>query len=228
MTSIYRAVAAAVLGDAKAARFTTVTAPERFTALRGGKIDILSRNTSWTLSRDAGEGVDFAAVTYYDGQGFLAPKTLSLASADELNGARICVQKGTASETNLADYFQARGLKYQAVVVNNGAEARARYQAEECDVFTADMAALASARSLMNTPNAHVILPTVISKEPLGPVVRQVHLDRYRRWTVYATILAEAGVDRSPRRTSSRPRPIPGIAAAAGRREIWGRSGAEA
>ncbi|MBT9472434.1 MAG: amino acid ABC transporter substrate-binding protein [Pseudomonadota bacterium] len=195
---VCRAVAAAVLGDAKAARFTTVTAPERFTALRGGKIDILSRNTSWTLSRDAGEGVDFAAVTYYDGQGFLAPKTLSLASADELNGARICVQKGTASETNLADYFQARGLKYQAVVVNNGAEARARYQAEECDVFTADMAALASARSLMNTPNAHVILPTVISKEPLGPVVRQDDpaWTDIVRWTVYATILAEElGVD---------------------------------
>ncbi|MDP1599761.1 amino acid ABC transporter substrate-binding protein [Phenylobacterium sp.] len=195
---ICRAVAAATLGDANAVRFTPVTAPDRFTALRAGKIDMLSRNTSLTLSRDAGEGVDFPAITYYDGQGFLAPKALGLASADELNGARICVQKGTASETNLADYFQARGLKHLAVVVKDTSEALARYQADECDAFTADMGALASARSLLNSPNAHVILPTVISKEPLGPVVRQddpAWADIVR-WTVVSLVAAEElGVD---------------------------------
>jgi len=190
---ICRAVAAATLGDAKAVRFSAITAQERFKALQAGQIDILSRNTSWTFSRDAGLGLDVAAITYYDGQGFLAPKALALSTADELNGARICVQAGTASEANLADYFRARGLKYQPVVLNSEAEARGAYQAEKCDAFTADVAALASARSVMNNPGAHVILPTVISKEPLGPVVRQddpVWTDIVR-WTVYALVLAE-------------------------------------
>lgn len=190
---ICRAVAAAVLGDAKAVRFTAIPAQDRFSSLLSGKIDILSRNTSWTLSRDAADGVDFPAITYFDGQGFLAPKALGLTTADELNGARICVQQGTASESNLTDYFQARGLKHQAVVVKSEAEARQRYQAEDCDAFTADMSALASARSLMNNPNDHVILPTVISKEPLGPVVRQDDpaWTDIVRWTVNALIVAE-------------------------------------
>jgi general L-amino acid transport system substrate-binding protein len=190
---ICRAVAAAVLGDAKAVRFTPVSAEDRFELLRSGKIDVLSRNTSWTLGRDAGEGVDFAAITYFDGQGFLAPKALALTSADELNGAKICVQQGTASEVNLADYFRSRGLKYEAVLVKDEAEARARYQGDGCDVFTADVSALASSRSVMNNPNAHVILPTIISKEPLGPVVRQDDpaWTDIVRWTVYSLILAE-------------------------------------
>lgn len=190
---ICRAVAAATLGDAKAVRFTPVEAADRFETLRSGKIDVLSRNTSWTLARDAGEGVDFAAITYFDGQGFLAPKSLNLTSADELNGARICVQRGTASETNVEDYFKARALKYTPVVTNTEAEARALYQAEGCDAFTADVSALASARSVMNSPNAHVILPTVISKEPLAPVVRQDDpaWTDIVRWTVNALILAE-------------------------------------
>ena len=189
---ICRAVAAAVLGDAKAVRFTPIQAQDRFAALSSGKIDILSRNTSWTLARDAG-GLDFPAVTYFDGQGFLATKALALASADELNGARICVQAGTASEENLADYFKTRGLKYRAVVAASEAEARETYQAEGCDAFTADVSALASARSLMNNPNAHVILPTVISKEPLGPVVRQDDpaWTDIVRWSVYALMLGE-------------------------------------
>ncbi len=190
---ICRAVAAATLGDAKAVRFTPVDAADRFAALRGGRIDVLARNTSWTLARDTGEGVDFAAVTYFDGQGFLAPKALNLTSADELNGARICVQHATASEANVEDYFRTRGLKYTPVVTKTEAEARAVYQSEGCDAFTADVSALASARSVMNSPNAHVILPTVISKEPLAPVVRQddpVWTDIVR-WTVYSLILAE-------------------------------------
>lgn len=190
---ICRAVAAATLGDAKAVRFTPVDAQDRFAALQTGRIDILSRNTSWTFSRDAGIGVNFAAVTYYDGQGFLVPKVLNLTSANELNGARICVQAGTASEANLADHFKARGLTYVPVVVKSEEEARNRYQADECDVFSADVSALASARSVMNSPNAHVILPDIISKEPLGPVVREDDpaWGDIVRWTVFALILAE-------------------------------------
>jgi general L-amino acid transport system substrate-binding protein len=190
---ICRAVAAAVLGDADAVRYRAVSAQNRFAELQDGSVDILSRNTSWTLSRDAGLGLDFAGITYFDGQGFMAPRSLNLTSADELNGARICVQAGTATETNLADYFRARGLELTPVVLDEEAEARAAYEAEACDVFTADVSALASARSLMSNPNAHVILPTVISKEPLGPVVRQDDpaWTDIVRWTVNALIIAE-------------------------------------
>lgn len=190
---ICRAVAAAVLGDANAVRFRALSAQSRFAELQDGSVDLLSRNTSWTLSRDAGLGLDFAAITYYDGQGFLAPRSLNLTSADELNGARICVQVGTAAETNLADYFRARGLEFTPVTLDDEGAARAAYEAETCDVFTADVSALASARSLMSNPNAHVILPTVISKEPLGPVVRQDDpaWTDIVRWTVNALIIGE-------------------------------------
>jgi general L-amino acid transport system substrate-binding protein len=190
---ICRAVAAAVLGDAQKVRFTPVKGEDRFSALQRGEIDILSRNTSWSFSRDAGLGLDFAATTYFDGQGFLAPKALGLTSAAELSGARICVQAGTASQDNLADFFRARGLNYKPVVVASEAEARRLYENDGCDVFTADVSALAGSRSVLNNPGAHVILPDVISKEPLGPVVRQndpVWADIVR-WTVYATILGE-------------------------------------
>jgi general L-amino acid transport system substrate-binding protein len=188
-----RAVAAAVLGDASKVRFTPIPGQDRFSALQKGEIDILSRNTSWSFSRDAGLALDFAATTYFDGQGFLAPKALGLTSAQELSGARICVQAGTASEENLADFFRARGLTYKPVVVASEAEARRLYDNDGCDVFTADISALAGSRSVLNNPGAHVILPDVISKEPLGPVVRQndpVWADIVR-WTVYATILGE-------------------------------------
>lgn len=190
---ICRAVAAATLGDANAVRFVPVSAEERLAALATGKIDILSRNTSWTMGRDAGMGVDFPAVTYFDGQGFLAPKALALTSAGELGGARICVQAGTASQQNLADFFKARGLRYREVLVKDDAEARDRYQNDGCDAFTADVSALASSRSVMNNPNAHEILPEVISKEPLGPVVRQDDptWTDIVRWSVYALMLAE-------------------------------------
>lgn len=190
---ICRAVAAAVLGDANKVRFTAITGPDRFGALQKGEIDILSRNTSWSFSRDAGLGLDFAATTYFDGQGFLAPKSLGLTSAEELSGARICVQAGTASQDNLADFFRARGLNYKPVLVGSEAEARRLYENDGCDVFTADISALAGSRSVLNNPGAHAILPDVISKEPLGPVVRQndpVWADIVR-WTVYATILGE-------------------------------------
>jgi general L-amino acid transport system substrate-binding protein len=190
---VCRAVAAAVLGDASKVRFTPIGGPDRFGALQRGEIDILSRNTSWSYSRDAGLGLDFSATTYFDGQGFLAPKALGLTSAEELSGARICVQAGTVSQDNLADFFRARGLSYKPVVVASEAEARRLYENDGCDVFTADISALAGSRSVLNNPGAHVILPDVISKEPLGPVVRQndpVWADIVR-WTVYATILGE-------------------------------------
>lgn len=190
---ICRAIAAAVLGDAGKVRFTPITAKDRFSALQRGEIDVLSRNTSWSFSRDTGLALDFAATTYFDGQGFLAPKALGLTSAEELSGARICVQAGTVSQDNLADFFRARGLTYKPVVVASEAEARRLYENDACDVFTADISALAGSRSVLNNPGAHVILPDVISKEPLGPVVRQndpVWADIVR-WTVYATILGE-------------------------------------
>ena len=190
---VCRAVAAAVLGDADKVRFTAISAQDRFSTLQKGEIDLLSRNTSWSFSRDTGLGLDFAATTYFDGQGFLAPKALGLTSAQELSGARICVQAGTASEGNLADFFRGKGIAYKPVVVASEAEARRLYENDGCDVFTADISALAGSRSVLNNPGAHVILPDVISKEPLGPVVRQndaVWADIVR-WTVYATILGE-------------------------------------
>ncbi len=190
---ICRAVAAATLGDAAKVRFTVIGGQDRFSALQAGQIDILSRNTSVTFARDAGLGLTFPVTTYYDGEGFLAPKALGLNSAEELSGARICVQSGTASAGNLEDYFRVRGLTYRPVVVPTEERARQVYEAEGCDVFSADISALAASRSLIANPGAHVILPDVISKEPLGPVVRQddpAWADIVR-WTVYATLLGE-------------------------------------
>jgi general L-amino acid transport system substrate-binding protein len=190
---ICRAVAAAALGDARKVRFTTIGAENRFARLQRGEIDVLSRNTSQTFARDAGLGVIFPVTTYFDGQGFLAPKVLGLNSAEELEGARVCVQAGTASAGNVADWFRVRGMQYRPVVARSEAEARSLYEAEACDVFTADVSALAASRSVMANPMAHVILPDVISKEPLGPVVREgdpVWADIVR-WSVYATVLGE-------------------------------------
>jgi len=188
-----RAVAAAVFGDAKLVRFTTISGDDRFGALQRGQIDILSRNTSMTFARAAGLRLSFPVTTYYDGQGFLVPKALGLNSAEELSGARICVQAGTASAGNLEDFFRVHGLKYRAVVVASEAKARQVYEVEGCDAFTADISALAASRSLLGNPGAHVILPDVISKEALGPVVRRddpVWVEIVR-WSVLATILGE-------------------------------------
>jgi general L-amino acid transport system substrate-binding protein len=161
--------------------------------LQKAQIDLLSRNTSQTFARAAGLGVTFPVITYYDGQGFLAPRTMALTSAEELGGARVCVQEGTASAGNLADYFRVRGMEYRAVMAKSEAEARSLYEAESCDVFSADISALAASRSLLANPNAHVILPDVISKEPLGPVVRQDDpvWAEIVRWTIHASLLGE-------------------------------------
>jgi len=190
---ICRAVAVATLGDAGKVRFSVVDAQDRFGALQKGQLDVLSRNTSETFARDAGLELTFPVITYYDGQGFLAPRAMGLTSAEELNGARVCVQEGTASAGNVEDYFRVRGMKYRAVMAASEEQARQLYEAENCDVFTADISALAASRSLLGNPNGHVILPDVISKEPLGPVVRRDDpvWAEIVRWTVYATLLGE-------------------------------------
>ena len=188
-----RALAAAVLGDADAVRFVPLSSSQRFDALRGGRVDVLWRATSWTMSREIAEGVRFAGVNYYDGQGFLVRRSLDLASAAELNGARICVQRETTSELNVADFFRARGIEYRAVVAANEEAARTAYAREDCDAFSADISALAAARTLMSNPEQHAILPDVISKEPLGPAVKRGDeaWTSIVRWTLNALIMAE-------------------------------------
>jgi general L-amino acid transport system substrate-binding protein len=188
-----RALAAALLGNPNAVRFVPLTSSQRFDALRGGRIDVLWRATSWTMSREIAEGVRFAGVNYYDGQGFLVRRSLDLASAQELNGARICVQRETTSELNVADFFRARGIEYRPVVAANEEAARTAYAHEDCDAFSADISALAAARTLLTNPEQHAILPDVISKEPLGPAVKRgdESWTSIVRWTLNALILAE-------------------------------------
>lgn len=188
-----RAVAAAVLGDPDAVRFVPLSNRDRLTAVTSGRVDVLWRNTSWTMSRDVGEGVTFAGVNYYDGQGFLARRSLTLTTAAELNGARICVQRGSTSELNLADWFRVRGLRYTPVTLPSERAAREAYGREACDAFTADVSALAAARTTLASPEQHEILADVISKEPLGPVVREGDEGwaEIVRWTLNALILAE-------------------------------------
>jgi general L-amino acid transport system substrate-binding protein len=188
-----RAVAAAVLGDPDAVRFVPLTSSQRFSALRSGRIDVLWRTTSWTLAREAGEGVRFAGINYYDGQGFLVRRSLDLASAAELNGARICVQRASTSELNVSDWFRTRGIEYTPVVTANEEAARAAYGREDCDALSADLSALAAARTTLANPEQHAILPDVISKEPLGPAVKRGDeaWTSVIRWTLNALMLAE-------------------------------------
>ncbi|WP_295184116.1 amino acid ABC transporter substrate-binding protein [uncultured Brevundimonas sp.] len=188
-----RATAAAVLGDADAVRFVPLSASDRFTALNDGRIDVLWRNSSWTMSRDAGEGFVFAGINYYDGQGFLVRRSLNLNSATELTGARVCVQSGSTSQANAADYFRSRGIENRPVVFETEEAARDAYGREDCDAFSADISALAAARTVLTNPNEHVILSDVASKEPLGPVVKAGD-ERWAstvRWTLNALMLAE-------------------------------------
>ena len=188
-----RAVAAAVLGDRNLVQFVPLSPTERFAALQAGEIDVLIRNTSQTYSRDTDLGLDFAAIYYFDGQGFLVPRSLGLKSAAELAGARICIITGSTTELNLADFFRARGLTYEPVVVDRVEQARASYARQACDAVTDDISGLASTRSVLDNPQAHVILPDVISKEPMGAAVRQGDdgWEDVVRWTLYAIILAE-------------------------------------
>ncbi|MCB9947343.1 MAG: amino acid ABC transporter substrate-binding protein [Rhodospirillaceae bacterium] len=188
------AVAAAILGDSDAVEFVALTAQQRFTALQSGEIDLLSRNTTWTLTRDTALGLNFAGVTFYDGQGFMVPKELGVTSAMELNGAAVCVQPGTTTELNVADFFRANGMEFEPVVIESLEEVNAAYFAGRCDVYTTDASGLASIRATVApNPDDHTILPELISKEPLGPVVRHgddEFLDVVK-WTLYALIEAE-------------------------------------
>jgi general L-amino acid transport system substrate-binding protein len=188
-----RAVAAAIFNDPEAVRFTPLTAKDRFTALQSGEVDVLSRNTTWTMGRDTALGLKFAGVTYYDGQGFMVRKDLGVANAKELGGASVCTQTGTTTELNLADYFRANNLEYEVVAFENNAEVIDAYDAGRCDVFTTDASGLYATRLKLASPDEHMILPEIISKEPLGPVVRQGDDQWFNvvKWTYYALLNAE-------------------------------------
>ncbi len=207
-----RAVAAAVLGDARKVRFTPLNAQQRFTALQSGEVDILARNTTWTLSRDASQGMHFVGVNYYDGQGFMVPAKRGVKSAKQLNGATICLQPGTTNELNVADYFRAHRMKFKPVVIEKLEEVLNAYFSGRCDAYSTDVSGLVALRaSRAPKPGEHVILPEVISKEPLGPAVRHGD-DRWFdvvRWTLFAMIEAEElGLDsRNVERQAADPSP---------------------
>jgi general L-amino acid transport system substrate-binding protein len=188
-----RAIAAAIFNDPTKVKFVPLTAKDRFTALQSGEIDVLSRNTTWTLSRDTSLGLDFVAVTYYDGQGFMVRKALKVNSALELNGAAVCVQQGTTSELNLADYFRANQMQLKTVTFATGDEARKAYESGRCDAYTTDSSGLYGERQKLAVPGDHIVLPEILSKEPLTPAVR--HGDSQWtdivRWTHFAMVDAE-------------------------------------
>ncbi len=188
-----RAVAAALFGDAKKVKFTPLTAKERFTALQSGEIDVLSRNSTWTISRDVGMGMSFTGVTYYDGQGFLVNKKLGVKSARELDGATVCMQAGSTTEMNLSDYFRTNGMKYTPVTYEKSDESAKALESGRCDVLTSDQSQLYAQRIKLANPDDYVVLPEVISKEPLGPVVRQGDSEWFNvvRWTLFALVAAE-------------------------------------
>lgn len=191
--SICRAVAAAVFGDPTAVNFVPTTGSTRFTALASGEVDMLARNTTWTFSRDVDLRFEFVGINYYDGQGFMVPRDLGVSSAMELDGATVCIQTGTTTELNLADFFSANNISYEPVPIETNAEGQQQYLAGACDVYTTDASGLAATRATFEDPDAHVVLPEIISKEPLGPLVR--HGDNewgdIVRWTLNAIIAAE-------------------------------------
>jgi general L-amino acid transport system substrate-binding protein len=191
---VCKAIAAAILGDAEKVKFVPATAQQRFTMLQSKEVDLLSRNTTWTLQRDTALGLNFAPTTYYDGQGFMVPKALNVKTAKDLAGATVCVQPGTTTELNLADYFRAQKMDFKPVVIEKLEEVNAAYFAGRCDVLTTDASGLASVRATVaQNPDDHVILPEIISKEPLAPAVR--HGDDaffdVVKWTVFALLEAE-------------------------------------
>jgi general L-amino acid transport system substrate-binding protein len=188
-----RALAAVILNDPSKVRFTPTSAKVRFTALQSGEFDLLSRNTTWSMSRDVQLGLEFIGVTYYDGQGFLVPKKLKVTSAKQLNGATVCTNTGTTTELNLADYFRSNNLKYKIIAFEKNAEVLAAYDAGRCDAYTTDASGLYAERLKLKKPEDHIILPEIISKEPLGPAIN--HGDQQWgdvvRWTLFALINAE-------------------------------------
>jgi general L-amino acid transport system substrate-binding protein len=190
---VCRALAAAVLGDPMAVEFVPTTGQTRFTALASGEIDFLARNTTWTFSRDVDLKFEFVGINYYDGQGFMVPRALGVSSAKDLDGATVCIQTGTTTELNLADYFRSNNISYEPVPIETNAEGQQQYLAGACDTYTTDASGLAATRATFENPGDHVLLPEIISKEPLGPLVR--HGDNewadVARWTLNALIAAE-------------------------------------
>lgn len=190
---ICRAVAAAIFGDPTAVEFVPTTGQTRFTALASGEIDLLARNTTWTFSRDTDLKFEFVGVNYYDGQGFMVPKDLGVSSAKDLDGATVCIKTGTTTELNLADFFRTNNISYEPVPIETNAEAQQQYLSGACDVYTTDASGLAATRATFEAPNDHTLLPEIISKEPLGPLVR--HGDSewgdIARWTLNALVSAE-------------------------------------
>jgi general L-amino acid transport system substrate-binding protein len=188
-----RAMAAAIFNDPAKVKFVPLSAKDRFTALQSGEVDVLVRNTTWTMSRDTQLGLEFGPVNYYDGQGFMVRKKLKIASAMELSGASVCTQQGTTTELNLADFFRANKLKYEVVAFATSDETIKAYDAGRCDVFTTDASGLYAERLKLTAPDDHIVLPEIISKEPLGAAWR--HGDNQWgdivKWTHYAMITAE-------------------------------------
>ena len=190
---VCRAIAGAIFNDPAKVKFVPLSAKDRFTALQSGEIDVLSRNTTWTISRDTSLGANFTGVTYYDGQGFMVKKSLKVNSALELNSASVCVQTGTTTEQNLADYFKANNMKYEVIAFATNDETVKAYEAGRCDVFTTDQSGLYANRLKLASPNDHMVLPEIISKEPLGPMVRHGDDQWFDivKWTLFAMITAE-------------------------------------
>uniref|UniRef100_UPI00404B143A amino acid ABC transporter substrate-binding protein n=1 Tax=Candidatus Pelagibacter sp. TaxID=2024849 RepID=UPI00404B143A len=191
---VCRAVAAAVLGDANKVKFTPLSAKERFTALTSGEIDILSRNTTWTLSRDADIGLTFVGVNFYDGQGFMVRKDSGITSTSQFkNGISACTNIGTTTELNMRDFFNSKGISYEPVAFEKADEVVAAYDSGRCDTYTTDKSGLAAQRTKMANPDDHIVLPETISKEPLGPVVRQGDAvwEDIVRWSLNVMIEAE-------------------------------------
>lgn len=190
---ICRAIAAAVFNDPSKVKFVPLSAKDRFTALQSGEVDVLSRTTTWTLSRDTSLGANFAGVTYYDGQGFMVRKSLKVNSALELNSASVCVATGTTTELNLADYFKGNNMKYEVIAFATADDTIKAYESGRCDVFTTDQSGLYAERLKLANPADHVVLPEIISKEPLGPMVRHGDDQWFDivKWSLYAMVTAE-------------------------------------
>ncbi|MCX5514921.1 amino acid ABC transporter substrate-binding protein [Kaistia algarum] len=188
-----RAVASAIFGDATKVKFSPLNAKERFTALQSKEVDLLSRNTTWTMSRDSSLGLMFAGVMYYDGQGFMVRKDLGISSALELSGATVCTQTGTTTELNLADYFRSHNMEYKVLAFEKNEEVLKAYEDKRCEAYTTDASGLYAERLKLTSPDDHMILPEIISKEPLGPAVRQGDDPWFTvvKWTLFALINAE-------------------------------------
>ncbi len=190
---VCRAIAAAIFDDPSKIKFVPLSAKDRFTALQSGEVDVLVRNSTWTMSRDTSLGLNFTGVNYYDGQGFMVRKKLGISSALELNGASVCTQQGTTTELNLADFFRANKLKYEVVAFASADETVKAYESGRCDAFTTDASGLYAERLKLSQPDEHIVLPEIISKEPLGPSVRHGD-DQWLdvvKWVHFAQLNAE-------------------------------------